>query len=90
MDFNTIATLILGILIIAGLAAVLILSRRRCPECHSLKISEINRESQGMRAADMHTGGEGGGYSSTQIIYKVKFHCGDCQTQWTEIVTETR
>lgn len=90
MDPELVACLIFGVVVFCALGAILFLTRPRCPECGSLKIGEISKEPLGMRASDYSSGGGGGGYSTSQILYRVKFRCNECQEQWTVTNTETR
>jgi hypothetical protein len=43
-----------------------------------------------MRDVGYSGGGIGGGYSSAQILYNVKYRCSACEAQWTSTITETR
>lgn len=64
-------------------------TRPRCPECGSRKIG-VNKTTTGFRSIDYHSGGEGGGYSGVQMQYDIKYHCNNCQAQWSATATETR
>ena len=90
MDWNLVACLLFAVFAVSALAAILLLSRPRCPECGSRNISEISKEPLGMRGTDYSSGEGGGGYGSAQLMYKVRNRCGDCQEQWTVTKTETR
>lgn len=90
LDLDVIACLVTILVIVVALGAVLVLTRPRCPECGSLKIAVISKEPLSMRDASYHAGGGGGGYTQTQIIYNVKYRCGNCNEEWTAVITETR
>jgi DNA-directed RNA polymerase subunit RPC12/RpoP len=90
MDWNLIACVVFAVFTVCALAAILLLARPRCPECGSRKIGIISKEPQGMRDVGYSGGGIGGGYSSAQILYNVKYRCSACEAQWTSTITETR
>ena len=89
MDWNLIACVVFAVFTVCALGAILLLSRTRCPECGSRKIGEISKEPLGMRGTGYSSGEGGGGYATTQIMYKVKYRCSECQEEWTVTKTET-
>mgnify|MGYP002624595500 CR=1 FL=1 len=64
-------------------------TRPRCAECGSRKIG-VQKTTTGFRSTDFGGGGEGGGGSRIQMQYDVKYHCNDCQAQWSAKETEIR
>ncbi len=90
MDIGLIYCLTAVAIVILFMVASLWLTRPRCPECNSLKITEISKRPISMRGVDMSTGGGGGGYGSTQTMFEVLHRCTECETRWTTTKSETR
>ena len=63
----------------------------RCPECDSKRVQEVSKEPLGMLdgGASVGAGGEGGGYGSGTVQYKITRKCIDCDAQWVSTETET-
>ena len=87
-----------NVLIILGVGALILIlvfpflpigTRPRCAECGSRKVG-VQKTTTGFRSTDFGGGGEGGGGSRMQMQYDVKYHCNNCQAQWTATETETR
>ena len=87
-----------SVLLIVGAIALIVLIllpfvpwRRgpRCPERGSRQVGR-QRKASGMRTSDCGGGGYGGGHSSVQMQYEVRYRCNDCQATWTRTETETR
>lgn len=90
MNWDLVVGLVFVVVIAGIMVASLWLARPRCPECGSRQIGETLKEPLGMRDVNYHSGGQGGGYTSAQLTYRVKYQCNECQAQWTQTITETR
>jgi hypothetical protein len=60
----------------------------RCPQCGSLRIGEVSKNPLGMAVSESGSGGPGGGYTTVQVKYEVKYRCGACGAKWQKTVSE--
>ena len=61
----------------------------RCPECGSKEIQEIGKEPLGLDHASWGGGGQGGGWGSARVYYRISYRCGRCGETWHRRMTET-